>query len=260
MPVEDLIAKARHHGQAALPVTVAFTTRQAAQHAGRAGGYRNEVVSVRVADAVGSCAVEPGEVADSDVFEVIGRPVVELFDHPMRAIRVAALDAHLMAGRPFATDPAGEPVQIAAGDSLAKSMARARAVGDLLPVGSGARVAVIGVVNSLLRALRERGMSYTPCDLKPGRTAWGEPVTTDAAAAIAGADAVLATGMTLGNGTIDGLLATGAPVVLFAQTGAAIARELVGLGVQAVSAEPYPFFWLTGGDTLIYRYRAGAVR
>lgn len=260
MLVEDLIAAARRHERAALPAAVAFTTRQGAQHAGRVSGYRNEVVSVRVADAVGSCAVEPGEVADSDVFDVVGRPVRELFDHPMRAVRVAALDAHLMAGRPFAADPAGEPVLISAGDSLAKSMSRARAVVDLLPVGPGARVAVIGVVNSLLRVLRERGMTYTPCDLKPGRTEWGEPVTTDAAGAIAGADAVLATGMTLGNGSFDGLLAGDAPVVLFAQTGAAIARELVGRGVHAVSAEPYPFFWLTGGDTLIYRYCAGAVR
>jgi hypothetical protein len=260
MRVEDLFATADRLERSALPVTVAFTTRQGARHSGRGSGYRNEVVSVRVADAVGSCAVEPGEVADSDVFDVVGLPVRELFAHPVPAVRIAALDAALMAARPFAGDPGGEPVLIPAGDSLAKSMSRARAVVELLPAGPGARIAVIGVVNSLLHALSERGMRYTPCDLKPGRTEWDEPVITDAAVAVAGADAVLATGMTLGNGTFDGLPAAGAPVVLFAQTGAAIARELVGHGVHAVSAEPYPFFWLAGGDTVIYRYGGGAQR
>lgn len=238
---------------------VAFTTRQGARHRSRRTSYRNEVISVRVGTAVGSCAVEPGEVDDDEVFAAVGCTVGELLGHPRRAVRIAALDAWLMAQPPFADDPTATRVTVPAGDSLAKSTARARAVVDLLPPAVD-RVAVIGVVNSLLRALRDRGVGYLPCDLKGGHTEWDEAILTDAGTALDGADAVLASGMTLGNGTFDAILSwarqRGAPLVLFAQTGAAIGRELLGAGVSGLSAEPYPFFWLAGGATDIYLYRA----
>ena len=74
------------------------------------------------------------------------------------------------------------------------------------PAAPGATVLVVGVVNSLLDELRSRGLSYVPCDLKGGTTEWGEPVVTDALAAEIGrCDAVLASGMTLGNGTFEPL-------------------------------------------------------
>ena len=49
---------------------------------------------------------------------------------------------------------------------------------------------------------------------------------------------------------------TGKPLVAFAQTGSALLPRFLGAGLTAVSAEPYPFFWLDGGPTTIYRYRA----
>lgn len=80
----------------------------------------------------------------------------------------------------------------------------------------------------------------------------------DARARLDDCDAILASGMTLGNGTIDPLLtharATGKPLVLFAQTGSAVLPRLLGHGVSAVSAEPYPFFWLDGGPTVLHLY------
>lgn len=64
--------------------------------------------------------------------------------------------------------------------------------------------------------------------------------------------------MTLGNGTFQPLLdhaaATGKPLVMFAQTGSAVLPRFLGAGVSAVSAEPYPFFWLDGGPGVIHRY------
>lgn len=258
--VDELVARVRRTGDGLdARVAVAFTTRQGARHAGRRTSYRNDVVSIRVGDAVGSCAVEPGEIGDDEVFDTVGHSVAALLDHPRRAVRLAGLDAYLMAHRPFVADPAGAAVTVPPGDSLAKSTTRARAVVRLLRPGIG-RVAVIGVVNSLLRALRENGIGYAPCDFKGGRTEWDEPIHPDADAALDGADAVLASGMTLGNGTFEPLLARaraeGIPLVLFAQTGAAVAREFLGAGLDGLSAEPYPFFWLAGGATEIYLYRA----
>jgi uncharacterized protein (DUF4213/DUF364 family) len=129
---------------------------------------------------------------------------------------------------------------------------------DLLDPVPGDRVLVVGVVNSLLHHLRGRGTTYVPCDLKGGRTEWNEPISTDAEAALADCDLVLASGMTVGNGTFEPLLRqatdAGNPVVLFAQTASAILPWFIGSGVRAVSAEPYPFFWLDGGPTTIHHY------
>ncbi|MFD0352586.1 Rossmann-like domain-containing protein [Streptomyces sp. NPDC127110] len=239
-------------------IALAFTTVQAVRHAGRSSGYRNEVLSLRLDAAVGSCAVEPGAMPAAALEDCVGASVAELLDHPVLPVRVAALDAHLSRVRPHTPDHGARPYALPAGSSLHRSRARARAVVDLLPPTGIRRVLVIGVVNSLLEQLRERGTGYVPCDLKGGTTEWGEPVRTDALAELEHCDAVLASGMTLGNGTFQPLLdhaaASGKPLVMFAQTGSAVLPRFLGAGVSAVSAEPYPFFWLDGGPGVIHRY------
>ncbi|MEU6912276.1 Rossmann-like domain-containing protein [Streptomyces olindensis] len=260
---DDLVARVRDGAlgpdPATLRVSVAFTTRQAVRHAGRGTGYRNEVLSLRLAEAVGSCAVEPGALPDSAVEECVGADVARLLEHPLPPVRVAALDAYLMHVLPHTPDQGAAPVPLPAGSSLEKSRARAEAVVALLDLPPGATVLVVGVVNSLLEALRSRGLRYVPCDLKGGATEWDEPVVTDALTAADGCDALLVSGMTLGNGTFEPLrrhaLAHGKQLVMFAQTGSAVLPRLLGHGVSAVCAEPYPFFWLDGGPGVVHRYR-----
>ncbi|WAU83484.1 DUF364 domain-containing protein [Streptomyces sp. Qhu-G9] len=241
-----------------LRVAVAFTTSQAVRHEGRRGGYRNEVLSLRLGRAVGSCAVEPGALPGGAVDDCAGADVARLLEHPLAPVRVAALDAYLMHVRPHTPENGGLPLPLPAGTSLEKSRARARAVVDLLDVRPGQTVLVVGVVNSLLEALRSRGLRYIPCDLKGGSTEWGEQVVTDALAELDGCDAVLASGMTLGNGSFEPLrehaLRHGKQLVMFAQTGSAVLPQFLGAGVSAVCAEPYPFFWLDGGPGVIHRY------
>lgn len=239
-------------------VSVGFVTAQGARHSSREQHYRNEVISLRVGAAVGSCAIEPGEVPPEVVYDCVGATARSLLAHPVTAVRIAALDAYLLSLCPH-EECTSDVVTIPAGDSLTKSLDRAAAVVDLLDVPRGSRVLVVGVVNSLLHHLRRRGLDYVPCDIKGGRTEWDEPVHTDAGPLLDDIDAVLASGMTVGNGTFELLLgharASSTPLVLFAQTASAILPRFVGSGVTAVSAEPYPFFWLDGGDTNIYRYR-----
>ncbi|MDH2388446.1 DUF364 domain-containing protein [Streptomyces sp. HNM0663] len=244
-------------------ISLAFTTTQAVRHEGRARGYRNEVLSLRLDAALGSCAVEPGALPADALDDCVGATVADLLSHPLLPVRTAALDAYLAHVRPHTPGNGARPYPLAAGSSLSRSRARARAVVDLLPADSATPgehlpVLVIGVVNSLLEQLRSRGRAYLPCDLKGGATEWGEPVLTDTAAQLERCGAVLASGMTLGNGTFQGLLdhaaETGKPLVMFAQTGSAVLPRFLGAGVSAVSAEPYPFFWLDGGPGIIHRY------
>jgi hypothetical protein len=239
-------------------IAVAFTTRQAVRHDGRGTGYRNEVLSLRLAEAVGSCAVEPGGLPDGAIDDCVGADVAGLLEHPLPPVRVAALDAYLMHVTPHTPDNGARPVPLPAGTSLEKSRARARAVVELLDLPKGATVLVVGVVNSLLEALRSRGLSYVPGDLKGGVTEWGEAVVTDALAEAGRCDALLVSGMTLGNGTFEPLrghaLRHGKQLVMFAQTGSAVLPRFLGHGVSAVCAEPYPFFWLDGGAGTLHRY------
>ncbi|GAA4862756.1 Rossmann-like domain-containing protein [Saccharopolyspora rosea] len=243
------------------PVGLGFLTQQAVRHASRDRSYRNHVLSLRIEDAVGSCSVEPGELTEDVIFDCLGTPARRLLDHPSEAVRVAALDAYLQWLRPHRDH--AEAVVLDRGSTLDKSLRRAAAVVDLLPPEPG-RVLVVGVVNSLLHHLRTRGIGYVACDRKGGRTEWDEEIRTDAAGALDDCDAVLASGMVLGNGTFAALLdhvrATGKPFVLFAQTASAVLPCFLDSGVTAVSAEPYPFFWLDGGQSTIYRYRAGERR
>ncbi|MEU9299771.1 DUF364 domain-containing protein [Streptomyces sp. NPDC048269] len=260
--LDQLIAHVRGGGYGPDPaqerIALAFTTAQAVRHTGRSSGYRNEVLSLRLHAAVGSCAVEPGAMPAAALDDCVGVSVAELLDHPILPVQVAALDAYLSHVRPHTPDHGARPYAIPAGGSLHRSRARARAVVDLLPATGIRRILVVGVVNSLLEQLRARGLEYVPCDLKGGATEWGESVRTDALAELEHCDAVLASGMTLGNGSFQPLLdhaaATGKPLVMFAQTGSAILPRFLGAGVRAVSAEPYPFFWLDGGPGVIHRY------
>ncbi|MBX9360320.1 Rossmann-like domain-containing protein [Streptomyces sp. WAC04114] len=246
---------------AGLRIAVAFTTRQAVRHDGRGTGYRNEVLSLRLAEAVGSCAVEPGALPDSAVEDCAGADVARLLEHPLLPVRVAALDAYLMHVTPHTPVCGADSVPLPAGTSLEKSRARARAVVELLDLPPGATVLVVGVVNSLLEELRSLGIDYVACDLKGGVTEWGEPVVTDALAEAGRCDALLVSGMTLGNGTFEPLrehaARHGKQLVMFAQTGSAVLPRFLGHGVSAVCAEPYPFFWLDGGPGTVHRYRAG---
>ncbi|WKV71397.1 DUF364 domain-containing protein [Streptomyces sp. PCS3-D2] len=244
-------------------ISLAFTTAQAVRHHGRSSGYRNEVLSLRLDAAVGSCAVEPGALPGGTLDDCVGATVADLLGHSLLPVRIAALDAYLAHVRPHTPGNGAHPYPLPAGSSLSRSKARARAVVDLLPdeaPGPYERrpVLVVGVVNSLLEQLHARGLDYLPCDLKGGTTEWGEPVLTDTAAQLERCGAVLASGMTLGNGTFQSLLdhaaRTGKPLVMFAQTGSAVLPRFLGAGVSAVSAEPYPFFWLDGGPGVIHRY------
>ncbi|MEU1431702.1 hypothetical protein ABZ412_32035 [Nocardia sp. NPDC005746] len=250
---------------ATVTVAAAFLTLHSTRHVGRNQRYRNEILSIRVGAAVGSCAFEPGDGSDhvTAVGECVGASIADLLDHPLPAVRIAALDAYLMHAHPHpdAGGVRGESVVVAGESSLAKSRTRAAGVVDLLPRGVR-RVLVVGVVNSLLAQLRGRGIGYIPCDLAGGVTEWGEPVRTSAGAIDEPYDALLSTGMCLSNASFDELLtrarARDVPMVMFAQTGSAVLPWFLGgPGLTAVAAEPYPFFSLDGGPSTHFHYRGG---
>ncbi|AOS63572.1 Rossmann-like domain-containing protein [Actinoalloteichus hymeniacidonis] len=244
----------------ALTATSGFWLRHATRLAGSPTTYLNHYVVLRCGAAFGASSFEPGEV-DSDFCEgVAGRTLDTLISDGRPAVRTAALDAYLGAVRPHRSSEAAVSTTLPSGSPESRAAARDAAVAGLLEIKPGSRVALIGVVNPLVAAIRERGGVPLPCDFNLAATAWGDPVVASMATVLAEADAVVATGMTLGNGTFDALLSTcrerGVPLVVYAQTGSAVAREFLGAGVTALSAEPFPFSQFSAEPTELYLYRA----
>jgi hypothetical protein len=246
-----------------MTATSVFWLHHGTRLAGGNTTYLNQYLLVRSGRSFGACAVEQGETEPALCREYSGAPLAALLaDEVPRPLRLAALDACLAEALPHREDPAAEPVTLPDGTPEERARARDAAIAGLLDVPAGAKVALIGVVNPLVAAIRERGGDCLPCDFNLRATQWGEPVTDAMADVLDAADAVVATGMTLGNGTFDAILRRcrerGLPLVVYAQTGSAVARAFLGSGVAALSAEPFPFSQFSAEPTALYRYRARA--
>ncbi|MFS8099059.1 hypothetical protein LFM09_18200 [Lentzea alba] len=257
--VDDLINEvlAGRHGPdpGEVLATSVFWVHHGTRLAGGNVTYRNQYVLARVGRAFGACAFAEGEADPAVCANYSGAPVARLLTEAPAPVRVAALDAYLGHVRPHET----ERVVLPAGTPEERAKARDAAVAGLLDVQPGAKVALIGVVNPLVAAIRERGAECLPCDLTLRTTQWGDPVTPDMRDVLGVADAVVATGMTIGNGTFDEILRTcrdrGVPLIIYAQTASAVARHFLDAGVTALSAEPFPFSQFSADDTALFRYR-----
>lgn len=259
--VADVLAGRHGPGPDALVATSVFWATHGTRLAGGDVTYRNQYVLVRVGGSFGACAVAAGQEGPELAAESGGTVAGLLAPQQPAGLRVAALDAYLAEAAPHRDDPRAEPVALPAGTPEERAAARDAAIAGLLEVARGSRVALIGVVNPLVAAIRERGAECLPCDLVLARTRWGDEVSRDSDEVIDAADAVVATGMTLANGTFDGIVgrcrARGVPLTVYAQTGSAVARAFLGAGVSAVCAEPFPFSQFSAEETRLYRYRSG---
>ncbi|MGX1884805.1 Rossmann-like domain-containing protein [Streptomyces sp. NPDC055287] len=243
-----------------LAVTSAFWLHHTTRLAGSQVTYRNSYLLMRSGDAFGACSFEAGEVDPDFCADASGHTLDTLIQHESAPVRIAALDAYLGRVQPHRGAADAETVILPTGTPEERAQARDAAVAGLLDIAPGAKVALIGVVNPLVAAIREQGGVPLPCDLNLRTTNWGDPVTDNMTQVLSEADAVVATGMTLSNGSFDQIVEHcrkhELPLVVYAQTGSAVARAFLGAGVTALSAEPFPFSQFSADATALYRYRA----
>ncbi|QKW10430.1 hypothetical protein HUT18_32470 [Streptomyces sp. NA04227] len=245
-----------------LSVTSAFWLYHTTRLAGSQVTYHNHYLLVRVGRSFGACSFEAGELAPDFCENVSGTALDKLLRDESTPVRVAALDAYLAEVRPHRDATDAERVTLPTGTPLERAQARDASIAGLLDIEPGSKVALIGVVNPLVAAIRDRGGVCLPCDLNLRTTQWGEQVSDDMTEVLGAADAVVATGMTLSNGTFDLILEhcreQGIPLVVYAQTGSAVARAFLPAGVSALNAEPFPFSQFSADATPMYRYRSAA--
>lgn len=243
---------------AASSVISAFWLHHTTRLPGADVTYRNYYVLLRVGEAFGACSFEAGELDPAFCEQASGVPLAELLLSAPLPVRIAALDAYLASVAPHHLAAGAEEIVLPAGTPDVRARARDAAVAGLLDIRPGSKVALIGVVNPLVEAITSRGGVCLPCDLNLRETASGLPVAKDMHEVLGAADAVVATGMTLSNGSFDVLLdrcrEQEIPLAVYAQTGSAVARAFLGAGVTALSAEPFPFSQFSARPTSLYRY------
>jgi hypothetical protein len=264
MTVADLtaavLAGSRGPSPADFDITSAFWLHHTTRLPGAQVTYRNYYLLLRVGEVFGACSFEAGELDPSYCADTSGRTLADVLssDDPL-PVRIAALDAYLAAVEPHHTSADAEEIVLPAGTPDVRARARDAAVAGLLDVAGGTKVALIGVVNPLVDAITDRGGVCLPCDFNLRETASGLPVSRDMLEVVDAADAVVATGMTLSNGSFDVLLTRcreqSKPLVIYAQTGSAVARAFLGEGVTALSAEPFPFSQFSSRPSSLFRYR-----
>jgi hypothetical protein len=254
----SVLAGERGPAPSTVSVTSAFWLHNTTRLPGADVTYKNYYVLLRVGEVFGACAFEEGELDPSFCADTSGRSLDELLGDAPLPVRIAALDAYLASAEPHHTAAGGEEIVLPAGTPDVRARARDAAVAGLLDVAPGAKVALIGVVNPLVDAITSRGGICLPCDFNLRETASGLPVSRDMTEVLDAADAVVATGMTLSNGSFDVLLdrcrEQTKPLAVYAQTGSAVVRAFLGSGVTAVSAEPFPFSQFSSRPTSLYRY------
>ncbi|TCO34647.1 putative heavy-metal chelation protein [Kribbella steppae] len=245
---------------AEMPITSAFWLHHTTRLPGADVTYRNYYVLLRVGEVFGACSFEAGELDPSYCADTSGLTIQDLLSSEGVAlpVRIAALDAYLAAVEPHHASPLAEEIVLPAGTPDVRARARDAAVAGLLDVAEGTKVALIGVVNPLVDAITARGGVCLPCDFNLRETASGLPVSRDMTEVIDAADAVVATGMTLSNGSFDVLVdrcrQQEKPLAVYAQTGSAVIRSFLGSGVTALSAEPFPFSQFSSRPSSLYRY------
>lgn len=216
------------------------------------------------------CAYFEPEVDRVELSErLIGQKVLEL-DPRERPLLVAALDAVYAS-----LEPAPQETHLITGTNVDKARWRARIVCQVATEalraatrkGAAERslVVVVGVVGEFLDLLsQDSSLKVMATDFNSaitGKSVYGVPTVSGSRTEelVAEADLAIVTGMTLANGTLDGILArarsAGTTLVLFAQTGAHFGREYCKLGVDAVIGEPLPFYLSHHGETTLHVYR-----
>ncbi|MFE0189619.1 Rossmann-like domain-containing protein [Streptomyces sp. NPDC058989] len=243
-----------------LAVTSAFWLYHTTRLAGSEVTYHNHYLVLRVGQSFGACSFEAGELAPDFCENASGYTLDTLLRNESTPVSIAALDAYLSQVQPHREAAEAETVTLPLGTPEVRARARDASIAGLLDIEPGAKVALIGVVNPLVAAIRDRGGVCLPCDLNLRTTQWGEEVSDDMTEVLKEADAVVVTGMTLSNGTFDLILQhcrdQGVPLIVYAQTGSAVARAFLPAGVTALNAEPFPFSQFSADPTPMYRYRA----
>lgn len=242
-----------------IPITGSCGIYQTTQFPSTSIKYENYYLLLRVEEYFGASSYAAGQLSIEAAAHFSGQYLDAVLRDSNLAVQIAAMDAYC--GHVF---PHGQhcksAIHITAGTPIQKASMRDAAIAELANIRRGQNIALIGVVNPLVKAIKERGGICLPCDLQLKQTEDGQLVETDMELVLEQADNVICTAMTLSNGTFDRILqyvrSRNIPLTVYAQTGSALAAQFVKKGVTTLVAEPFPFTQFSSQQSTLYHYTA----
>lgn len=221
--------------------------------------YLNYYLIIRLEGYFGACVHMPDQLNMNVVSEIAGNSIEHAIEDKRLPVQIAAMDAYLGTVRPH-EKYCTEAVTLPKGTAIERAEGRDALISRIANIKANQKVALIGVVNPLIKAINDAGGVCLPCDLQLKTTQWGDPIEHDMETVLDQADNVICTAMTLGNGTFDRVIERvrerKIPLTIYAQTGSAIAAQFVGNGVTNLVAETFPFSQFSPYDTTVYCYRS----
>jgi hypothetical protein len=241
-----------------LSITGASSIYQTTQFSSSQTKYHNYYLLVRVDSYFGACSHTSEQLDAKIAAELSGLPLIDALNDTRLPVKVAAMDAYLGVTHPH-TNGDSCMVEIPGGTPVEKAVFRDTLIAEYANIKPHTNVALIGVVNPLVEAIKKHNALCLPCDLQMKETQWGEKIEKDMEKVIDIADNVICTGMTLSNGTFDRILERvlekNIPLTVYAQTGSAVVARFIGKGVTALIAEPFPFSQFNANSTQLYCYK-----
>ena len=159
-------------------VTGASYIYQTTQFPNSINKYHNYYLLLRVGTYFGACSHVPEQLGIEAGREFSGKSLKSCVIDPRLPVRIAAMDAYLGTVYPHERQ-CSDAVELPGGTPAEKADFRDNLIADIANIEQGMRIALIGVVNPLIAAIRKRGGTCLPCDLQMERTQWGDPVEKD---------------------------------------------------------------------------------
>lgn len=242
----------------AVEFVIKFSER--ARISGNTHTYTDPYILVQlISGAQGACFIEEDEFRPEDIEGIVGTRPLDAIPRVPPCLGIALLDAfysHINSLEQI------QPIEIYEFSGLAseKSIRRAIKLVELAKVQSGSRVALIGVIADIVRAVIDRGGEIRAADLAlVGANIHGVPVQKEAAPLVEWADIVIMTGSTLRTNTLYELLQAAKQlprhVLIYTMSGSNIAPRYLDYGADVVTAETFPYYWYANVVSKMSIYR-----
>jgi hypothetical protein len=204
----------------------------------------------------GACFCYPEDLDLESLKHLVGRNPLDVQNLVSRVVELAVLDAIYARINELDHVRASE-VCYFEGTYAVKSAARAQKLASLAPIIPGSKVAVVGAVYDIIKAVQDLGASVRVADMgHAGESILGCRIERDGASIISNSEIALVTGNVLKTGTLtETVSSSNCFTVVFAMTGANIAPRYLQLGATVVASESFPYYWFAGVKSEMRIYR-----
>jgi len=202
--------------------------------------------------AQGTCFLHRGDLHLEDLQGFVGKPAWQVMAHASDIVKITLLDALFAHINTLEKIEQNETYQFS-GTYSEKSWQRAQKLIEIAGVQDGQKVAVIGVVYDIVRAVLEKTAEVRLSDFgQHGKNILNLPIGVNSTELIKWADVAFVTGNILKTGTVNELLTAArqysTKLHVFAMTGANIAPRYLDYGASLVTVEDFPYYWFANTE------------